>query len=499
MARWGLVALLLTSCHSVVSGSLGSSSVPDDDAPPGDTTTPLSDDVAPDDAAPTDDGDPVVIANSDPCRPFTMPSRDALFASSKRVFAHYFYQFQIYESVPPPASASDYYSTEWLVPVTTGVEAKWQPNGGFLRQRPLAAPVPNATAASDGVKWEVEMAMNAGITGFTIDILSANQGESGTQLANLLAAAEVVEPRFKIVVMLDLGAADVDDASAIEAIITRAAASSAAYRLSDGRVVVSSFAGEKEPASFWQGIIDNLATNGINVAFVPTFNGGNPADYSTVTYGYGDWGTATAAPAASIAANPAKAHTNGKIYMLPIETQQYRPKSFIYWEASNSTAFRNSWTSAITGGADWTQIVTWSDFSESGEIEPYTDLTLDGRIGTGFYDMNAYYAAWFLTGSAPDITEDALFFFYRREPVGAAAPNQSTPTTAVLAGGIAGTDLIEMVAFLTAPGTLAITAGGTTTTHDANAGTTTFTAPLAPGTPHFALQRNGTEGVQLRR
>ncbi len=151
---------------------------------------------------------------------------------------------------------------------------------------------------------------------------------------------------------------------------------------------------------------------------------------------------------------PAAAHATGDIFMMPVLSQQYRPKDFLYWEAGNSTALRNAWTSAIAGGSDWTQIVTWSDFSESGEIEPYTDRSLSNEIGTGYYDLNAYFASWFLTGQAPPITHDVLYYFYRREPPDAAAAAQTTATTA--ANGQAPENDVELVAFLTAPGTLAI-------------------------------------------
>jgi hypothetical protein len=139
------------------------------------------------------------------------------------------------------------------------------------------------------------------------------------------------------------------------------------------------------------------------------------------------------------------------------------------------------------------QLVTWSDFSESSEVEPYTDATLATDIGTGFYDLDAYYASWFLTGQAPLITHDVLYYFYRREPAGAAAPAQAQPTTVVLAGGGPAEDNIELLAFLTTPGTLEISIGTQTSKKDVPAGLSSFTVPLVAGTPQFALSRGGTE------
>jgi hypothetical protein len=285
------------------------------------------------------------------------------------------------------------------------------------------------------------------------------------------------------------------EATVVESIITSVASSPAAYRLPapDGRLVVSSFAAEDQPASWWSTVLADLATNGIDVAFVPVFLGweGNASAFASISYGFGDWGTATPSAATSSQSWPAEAHGDGKIFMMPVGPQQYRPKDFIYWEAGNSLAFRDAWTSAIAGGSDWVQLVTWSDFSESSEIEPYTDSTLAGDIGTGFYDLDAYYASWFLTGQPPTITGDVLYYFYRREPTGAAAPAQSQPTTAVLAGGGPGQDNIELLGLLSAPGTLEITVNGQTFTKDAPAGLTSFTVPLQPGTPKFGLARGG--------
>jgi hypothetical protein len=156
--------------------------------------------------------------------------------------------------------------------------------------------------------------------------------------------------------------------------------------------------------------------------------------------------------------------------------------------------------SAINGDADWVQLVTWNDFSESGQISPYTDATLKGDIGTGYYDMNAFYAAWFLTGQKPTITHDVLYYFYRREPGTAAAPAQSQLDTNVT--HTVEND-IELVAFLTAPGTLKITIGGKTYTQNASAGIASFKIPTQPGIPLFTLSRNGTDvfsfvgGVQI--
>jgi hypothetical protein len=126
---------------------------------------------------------------------------------------------------------------------------------------------------------------------------------------------------------------------------------------------------------------------------------------------------------------------------------------------------------------------------------------LKRSIGTGYYDLNGFYAAWFLTGQEPAITHDVLYYFYRREPTNAAASAQGQPEH--LSGSDPVENDIELLAFLTAPGQLKITIGGKTYTQNAGAGEVSFKVPSQPGIPLFTLSRNGVQvfsfqgGVQI--
>lgn len=440
------------------------------------------------------------FSSGDACVPLTMPSADALFSSAKKVFAHYFFPFPVSLDNSPPAI--DYYNTQYLT--KNGESDKWLSQGGFLRQRPLGK---NHSASATwellNMQAEVRAAIARGITGFTFDIMSVSEATgSDSPLQLLLAAAQAVDSRFKIVVMPDLTALG-SNSSAVVQIIAAVANNPSAYHLSDGRLVASAFDAAVNSAGWWTSVLNQLNARGIKVAFVPTFlNWANSAaSFAAITYGLGDWGTATAGAAGSMQDVPEIVRsTYGKIFMMPVDPQQYRPKDFLYWEAGNSSSFRNAWMSSINGAAEWVQLVTWNDFSESGQISPYTDTTLRGDIGTGYYDMNGYYAAWFLTGQKPAITHDVLYYFYRREPSTAAGPAQSQLDTSVT-GAMA--DDIELVAFLTSPAQLKITIGTNTYTQDAAAGIASFKVPSQPGTPLFTLSRNGADvfsfegGVQI--
>ena len=429
-----------------------------------------------------------------------MPSADALFNASKKVFAHYFHPFPV--SIDNTASAKDYYNTQYLS--IRGESDKWAKQGGYLRQRPLGVPVSTSANWSQlNMESEVRAAIARGITGFTFDVLGVNDAtDSNGTLRLMLAAAHAVDSRFKIVVMPDLSTLG-SDSNAVVSIIASAASSPAAYRLSDGRMVVSAFDAALNSAAWWQSVISRLNAQGIQIAFVPTFVAwpAVPAAYAPFSYGFADWGTATVTASNGMQGDPKSIHsTYGKIFMMPVDPQQYRPKDFLFWEAGNSATYRDAWTGSIQGDADWVQLVTWNDFSESSAISPSTDATLQRSIGTGYYNLTGYYAAWFLTGQQPQITHDVLYYFYRREATTAAGPAQSQHDT--IATGAAQND-IELLAFLTSPGVLKITIGGKTYTQNAAAGMASFSVPSQPGTPVFALSRNGADvfsfqgGVQI--
>jgi hypothetical protein len=492
-ARAAFAPLTLMFLVSAISGC-GSSSNSSDGAPtPATTSTTTPPASTPAAAAP-----PPLSASTagpasnggDACLPAAMPSESALFNSPKRVFAHYFNPYPI--SIDNAASADDYYNKNYLT--QSGESDKWAAQGGFLRQRPAGVPVKNSTNWRQlNMEQEVSAAIGRGITGFTFDSLSPTDGsDSNSALHLMLKAAQTVDSRFKIMVMPDITALG-SDSNAVVEIIAAAAASPSAYRLSDGRLVVSAFDAGLNPPTWWLSVISRLAAQGIHIAFVPTFLGWSAiADaFAPFSYGFSDWGTATVGSSSAEQGDPEIAHrTYGKIFMMPVGPQQYRPKDSVYWEAGNSGAFRDAWASSIQGDADWIQLVTWNDFTETSAISQTTDATLQRTIGTGFYNLTGYYASWFLTGEQPKITHDVLYYFYRREATTAPSPAQKDKVT--LVNGTAEND-IELLAFLTSPGVLKIAVGGKTYTQNAAAGIVSFKVPSQAGTPVFTLSRSGAD------
>ncbi|HEX3603410.1 MAG TPA: glycoside hydrolase family 71 protein [Steroidobacteraceae bacterium] len=438
--------------------------------------------------------------STDACLAITMPTADSFFNSPQRIFAHYISTFP--ESIDNRASASDYYNVQYLNP--KGENDKWLAQGGFLRQRPSGVPVSTAANWKQlNMEREVRMAIARGIQGFTFNVMTLIEAtDTAGPLQTMLAAAAAVDKRFKIMVTPDISALRTDSATVIK-IIEAAAGKPAAYHTDDGRLVLGAYDAGLNSAAWWKSVFAQLAAKNIRVAFVPTFQGwkASAPSFAAITSGFGNWGTATPFAESAMVGDPATVMKEyDKFYMMPIDPQQFRPKDYFYYEASNSAAYRSGWTSAINGHSGWAQIVTWSDFSESSQVQLYTDTTLRHDIGTGFYDLTGYYAAWFASRVQPKITHDVLYYFYQREPSAAAGPKQSELDK--VQGGVADNQ-IELLAFLTAPGVLKISIGGQTYTHDAPAGITSFRIPTQAGTPLFTLSRDEADvfsfqgGVQI--
>jgi hypothetical protein len=415
-----------------------------------------------------------------------------LWDYDNRVFAHYFPSFPLsIDNRDPP---NDYYNVQFLT--TTGEGGKHAAYGGFLRSRPLAVPPMQGSPTKQvysipNLKREIEMAISRGITGFCHNILSVSDGLTGTVPWMLQAAGEV-DPRFKIIPMPDMNALASAHTSDFINILTLCAQSDSVMRLRDGRMVITAYNAPARPLSFWTDLFHQLNAAGINVAFMPTLVGG-PSDaggLNPVSWGVGAWGTATPAPSAAL--NPDKAHAAGLKFMSPVDPQQSRPKSKKFWEAANYAAFLNSFTASSNTGCDFVQLVTWNDYSEACQCCPCTNAAFNPSLGTGFYDLTAFFATLFATGYQPEITQDVLYFAYRQMQLPCVHPQQSADFTVETTGGTTEIDEIQVVAFLMTPGIVEIAVGAQVKQRNCDRGIQSFRVPLAVGTPVFTLIRNGS-------
>ena len=461
--------------------------------------------AAPDSAAGSADAATAIDAagSGTPCWPYDQPSLATLHASPHKVFAHYFAPFPI--SIDNKPAATDYYTTQFLAP--DGEGGKHLAYGGYLRERPLPqTPWPTGVdfdAANLAI--EIQRASAIGLDGFTFDLLSVTPTQPNwKRLVEILAAIPNVAPDFRVQLVFDMtaaafGGAGGTDQTASDGIITTLAAvgsDPSMLRTADGKIVVSAFAADARSAAFWNGVLQSAATAGYDLALIPMPVGGwNPASFTGVPlYGASSWGGRTVAYATGLQNVPTQVHGENLLWMGPVAPQDSRPKDFNFTEANNSAAFRAQWDATIAGGADWVQLITWNDYSEDSEISP------SSQTQDAFYDLSGYYTAWFKTGAQPPIVRDALYYFHRAHSMDpAVAPPDLTKQTMAFtaANGSTMANNIEVVGFLTAPGTLEIDVGGSIQTLDVPGGIQAFTIPLAEGTPTFKLVRDGSTVVTL--
>lgn len=408
-----------------------------------------------------------------------------LRASRRRVFAHYLPPFPI--SIDNKPAAEDYYTTQYLSP--DGEHGKYRASGGFLRERPLPrSPRPEANWSDLDLEAEVRRAIAIGLDGFACDILSSS-GTQWDRVRALLRAARRVDRHFRIMLMPDMTAEFSSKPRRLRTAILRLAHHPSVLRMPNGRVVVAPFAAERQSPRWWRTWLGQMRARGMDVAFVPVFLGWRDrlAAFAPISTGVGDWGVRTPFGSARLDAAAAIVHDAGALWMAPVGPQDMRPKDLRYWEAGNSEALRRSWQSAIETGADWVQVVTWNDYSESTEISPSS--------GTqhAFYDLTSYYVAWFKTGQAPPIVRDVLCWFHRVQATAAMPEPAEQSHPFELRTEEPPRDEVELLAFLTAPGTLEIALGGETHQADAPAGVTSLRVALQPGAPTFSLRRDGVE------
>lgn len=415
-------------------------------------------------------------------------------SNKKLVFAHYFTAYPL--RIANVDYASDWYARRYIYPYLGGADPTTAAAyGGLLREGPLPQPVGASTWQLDDMKTEVKRATDAGLDGFTMDMLSFDSASNHyTRMKLILQAAQAVDPNFKIMLMPD-GSGIAKNATtyqqvgdAIAGLATNATYKGGLFWLPDGRLVVSPFGPEKESVTYWQNFITYMKnTHGITVAFVPCFinYGDNVAAFAPMSYGLSEWGGRSPKVSSAIANNGVDAHNRGKIWMQPVSYQDERPNQSSYAEAQNGDNYRITWASANSSNAEWVQIPTWNDYSEQADIAPST------HHGWSLLDLTSFYLTQFKNnGTAAPIVRDVAYVNYRTQQAKASVTGQ-TKVQAIRPDSNAPRDLIEVDTFLTAAATVTLKVGTTTNTYTAPAGISFQTYPIAAGAVSVTIVRNG--------
>ncbi len=422
-------------------------------------------------------------------RPFDMPTASALSGSPRLVFAHYFTPFPI--SIDNKSPDVDYYTRNYLAP--TGESGQHAAYGGLLRDRPIGrSPLTGAWQDAD-IENEIRQARTAGLDGFTVDLLSLTSYH-WDRVVSLLNAAHRVDPSFKIMLMPDMTTLNSQPSATLAASIATLAAYPAAFKLPDGRLVVSPFKAENQTAAWWATWITTMKTkHGITTAFVPTLLDWKKyaSSFSSISYGFSQWGLSNPGSNTGNPANAIQAHSMGKIWMAPTHVQDERPNQGIFDEAANTETLRLSWDGVINSTTDWVDIPTWNDYSEGTHIAP------SAKHGYSYLDLMSYYITWWKTGQAPTVVRDGLYLTHRTQPFAAKPLLAQTKLMTLRANTTPARDTVEAVAFLIDPATVTVKVGSHTYTWDAPAGMSTKNFPLATGQVSGSVTRFGAVTTQV--
>lgn len=415
-------------------------------------------------------------------RAFPVPTQNP---TGRKVFAHYFTPYPL--SLDNLPADRDYYTVNYLNP--NGEGGKFAASGGLLRDRPIPRqPLAGNYALADA-RTELQQAKQSGIDGFTLNLLD-HDGVNWRRAQNMLTAADE-DGGFTIVPMPDMTTIGWLNPDQMADLVQQVGNHRSAYRLPDGRLVLSPFYADKKNVDYWKATIAALQARGIQVAFMPTFVDW-PADakgFAQISYGFSMWGGRSPANTYDVYASQVKAM--GLKWMQPVAVQDQRPVAGVYDEAVNLATLRKSWQIAIDEKADFVQLTTWNDYSEGSTVAP------SQAHGWAFLDVSAYYASQFKSGAAPAMKRDSLVITHRKQPHAAMPTTPESILMQLRDNSAPAVDQVEVMSFLTAAGQVTAKVGGTTQTWSAPAGASSQVLPLAAGEISAVVTRGGVQTASV--
>ncbi len=406
------------------------------------------------------------------------------------VFIHYFPPLPI--SIDNKSAEDDYWNSHYLK--RDGEGGKYSSAGGYVRQRPLPRKPWNSLYWREiDALVDVLRAKLMGADGFGVDIIGAKDNQYWQQAERICQAAAAV-PGFYFIPEIDGASFAKNSVEEVVQATEHFAKCPSAYRLKNGKTLFIPFAPDIEGEPFWKAVEDKLAADGIQASFVPDLL--NPAkaaaSFAPISDCISAWGDRDSRTIGGGSlermGNAAKSLVH--CWMQPVAPQDARPKSLIFWEASNTEMFRKSWMQAIKSNADYVQMITWNDYGEATQFAPST--------GTQFlfYDLSAYFIQWYKTGHAPQITHDAIYYSHRIQIFDPQKDFATGDKHFKLLGATPVQNDVEMIAMLTKPATIEIELDGQRKTADVPAGLQTLRFPASPGRPAFRIIRNGQVAVE---
>ncbi len=361
---------------------------------------------------------------------------------------------------------------------------------------------------------DIALAKAAGIDGFAL-----NMGSDWWQplrVADAYAAANAAGSftMFLSLDMTSMGCGNAVDAATIVTLVALYAGNSAQATFNN-RPLVSTFSGENcqfglgNTATGWMTLFKN-ALQAVNrdVFFVPSLFS-DPSTFGSDDWMDGELNWNSGWPTAAHDLDTSSDVT----YMNALGNKEYMPaispaffthfppsgwnKNWIY--RSDDWLFATRWEQVIAmrDKVHFTEILTWNDFGESSYIGPIegglpagSEVWVNGFPHTGWLDLNTYYATAFKTGAYPAITQDKVIMWSRPHPkdATASADSMSRPDRWQYTD-----DELYAIVFATAPGTVTLVSGSTSTDFAVTAGVNKIKMPSAVGSIGATLKRSNQQ------
>jgi hypothetical protein len=360
----------------------------------------------------------------------------------------------------------------------------------------------------EGYQREMREAQAAGIDGFALNVGAWSKEPMYPRRVKLIYdAARALNSGFKLFLSIDCW----DSEDIREMIRTYGRHPNQLLHLN--RIVVSTFSNEGLP---WKtDILPPLRAAGFDVFFIPFFYprpiselpseaavGALLETHRETVDGLFYFGAA-GLPAQLAAVNLAYGKVlrgSGKLFMAGYSPHCWGHRQAgigrRYFEFAGGEGTETQWKAILESGAEWVELVSWNDFSESTYLVPSIDpgryleeLKTPVRSShAGYLELNRYFIAWFKTRRPPPIEQDALFYFYRPHPMAAVASADDQPVSWRI-GDIA--DAICFTALLTDTVELRVSSGDQRHNRFLPAGLQHTRVPFAPGAQRFEVYRRG--------
>jgi len=381
--------------------------------------------------------------------------------------------------------------------------------------------VPGVSDDQAGFEKEMQLAKSYGIDGWAVNTAQWNSVDWAIpRMQKMSRAAEATG--FKFFMSADMTVEFIGRPASVVDMIANLSKSSAYYKV-DGKAFLSTFVGQSVGWNWQDSVLNPLSQRGSPAYFVPFFDGDPQGNLNRFNYVQGlfHW---TAWPYngnlqvvdPSTDRNYRSVTSNaGKVFMAPVSPYFAKHYCGLPPDAKPNWVFGNykgaglwveHWQQLIQIGPDYIEIVTWNDYPEASYIGPISapwgisdkcnggGPTMYDRAAyphDAYGDLGRYFIDWYKKGSAPQVTQDKIYAFYRLFSKNVQCPD---PTgLGPVQNGQSMDDQIYVVSLLKSPATVTIHSGGSSKSFEVGAGLATNSISFENGAQSVSVARNGNQ------